>query len=89
MVSKKNALGKGLGALLENAKTDITSKSPNFKLDLAGSISRIDISKISPNPFQPRIDFDKESLSELSASIKEHGIIQPITVRKWEEIIFR
>ena len=82
MVSKKNALGKGLGALLENAKTDITSKSPNFKLDLAGSISRIDISKISPNPFQPRIDFDKESLSELSASIKEHGIIQPITVRK-------
>ena len=82
MVSKKNALGKGLGALLENAKTDITSKSPNFKLDLAGSISRIDISKISPNPFQPRIDFDKESLSELSISIKEHGIIQPITVRK-------
>ena len=82
MVSKKNALGKGLGALLENAKTDITSKSPNFKLDLAGSISRIDISKISPNPFQPRIDFDKQSLSELSASIKEHGIIQPITVRK-------
>ena len=82
MVSKKNALGKGLGALLENAKTDITSKSPNFKLDQAGSISRIDISKISPNPFQPRIDFDKESLSELSASIKEHGIIQPITVRK-------
>ena len=82
MVSKKNALGKGLGALLENAKTDITSKSPNFKLDQAGSISRIDISKISPNPFQPRIDFDKESLSELSISIKEHGIIQPITVRK-------
>ena len=82
MVSKKNALGKGLGALLENAKTDITSKSPNFKLDQAGSISRIDISKISPNPFQPRIDFEKESLSELSISIKEHGIIQPITVRK-------
>ena len=82
MVSKKNALGKGLGALLENAKTDITSKSPNFKLDQAGSIYRIDISKISPNPFQPRIDFDKESLSELSISIKEHGIIQPITVRK-------
>mgnify|MGYP001337223262 CR=1 FL=1 len=48
MVSKKNALGKGLGALLENPKTDITSKSPNFKLDQAGSISRIDISKISP-----------------------------------------
>ncbi|MAW83511.1 MAG: chromosome partitioning protein ParB [Crocinitomicaceae bacterium] len=82
MVSKKNALGKGLGALLENAKTDITSKSQNSDPDQVKSISRINISNISPNPFQPRIDFEKESLEELSNSIKEHGIIQPITVRK-------
>tara|TARA_X000000950_G_scaffold44477_1_gene50338 strand:- start:9860 stop:10738 length:879 start_codon:yes stop_codon:yes gene_type:complete len=82
MVSKKNALGKGLGALLENAKTDITSKSQNSDPDQVKSISRINISNISPNPFQPRIDFEKESLKELSNSIKEHGIIQPITVRK-------
>ena len=82
MVSKKNALGKGLGALLENAKTDITSKSQNSDPDQVNSISRINIFNISPNPFQPRIDFEKESLEELSNSIKEHGIIQPITVRK-------
>ena len=82
MVSKKNALGKGLGALLENAKTDITSKSQNSDPDQVKSISRINIFNISPNPFQPRIDFEKESLEELSNSIKEHGIIQPITVRK-------
>ena len=82
MASKKNALGKGLGALLENAKTDITSKSGNNLNAQAGLISRINIASITPNPFQPRIDFEKESLLELTDSIKEHGIIQPITVRK-------
>jgi len=81
-VSKKNALGKGLSALLENAKTDITSSNDHQKSDVVGSITRIKISSISPNPFQPRLDFDKEPLLELSNSIKEHGIIQPITVRK-------
>ena len=82
MVSKKNALGRGLGALLENAKTDITSKPTNKSNAQAGLISRINIDSITPNPFQPRIDFEKESLLELTDSIKEHGIIQPITVRK-------
>ena len=82
MVSKKNALGKGLSALLENAKTDITSDADYQKSEVVGSISRIEISSISPNPFQPRLDFDKEPLLELANSIKEHGIIQPITVRK-------
>lgn len=82
MVSKKNALGKGLSALLENTKTDITSSNDHQKSDVVGSITRIKISSISPNPFQPRLDFDKEPLLELSNSIKEHGIIQPITVRK-------
>ena len=82
MVSKKNALGKGLGALLENAKTDITSKPSNETNAQAGLISRINIDSITPNPFQPRIDLEKESLLELTDSIKEHGVIQPITVRK-------
>ena len=82
MVSKKNPLGKGLSALLENAKTDITSSNDHQKSDVVGSITRIKISSISPNPFQPRLDFDKEPLVELANSIKEHGIIQPITVRK-------
>jgi ParB family chromosome partitioning protein len=82
MVSKKNALGKGLGALLENAKTDITSKPDSKTNAQAGLISRINIANITPNPFQPRIDFEKETLLELTDSIKEHGVIQPITVRK-------
>ena len=82
MVSKKNALGKGLGALLENAKTDITSKSGNETNVQVGLTARINIDSITPNPFQPRIDFEKESLLELTDSIKEHGVIQPITVRK-------
>ena len=82
MVSKKNALGKGLSALLENAKTYITSNADSQNNEVVGSISRIKISSISPNPFQPRLDFNKEPLTELANSIREHGIIQPITVRK-------
>lgn len=85
-MSKKPALGRGLGALLQNADTDITSKS---KLDLpasnnhvVGSVSTIAIAQIEANPFQPRTQFEKEALLELSESIKEHGIIQPVTVRK-------
>ncbi len=83
MTNKKNALGKGLSALLENASTDITSSSNSSDSNfLAGSISRIPLSYIETNPFQPRIDFEKEPLLELTNSIKEHGLIQPITVRK-------
>jgi len=82
MVNKKNALGKGLSALLENANTDITASTKDVSLSTAGSIARINITDITPNPFQPRIDFEKEPLLELVNSIKEHGIIQPITVRK-------
>ncbi len=83
MTNKKNALGKGLSALLENSNTDITSSSSSSDSNfLAGSISRIPINYIKVNPFQPRIDFEKEPLLELTNSIKEHGLIQPITVRK-------
>lgn len=83
MSTKRNALGKGLSALLENANTDITSKN---KLEgegkVVGAIANIEISQIQTNPFQPRTQFDEDALNELAGSIKEHGIIQPITVRK-------
>ncbi len=80
MSIKRSALGKGLSALLENADTDVTSKT---RLDgVVGSISQILIEHIEPNPFQPRTFFEPEALAELSVSIKEQGIIQPITVRK-------
>lgn len=80
MSGKKPALGKGLSALLENASTDITSKS-NDKAVL-GNIALIRIDQIEANPFNPRTHFEKEALEELAASIREHGIIQPLTVRK-------
>ena len=82
MTSKKNALGKGLSALLENSETDITTQKVNTEVNTANSIARINIKNITPNPFQPRLDFEKDALIQLSKSIKEHGIIQPITVRK-------
>lgn len=79
-MSKKRGLGKGLGALLENANTDITQSNDGNQV--AGAVALIQIDQIETNPFQPRTDFEKEALIELSESIKEHGIIQPITVRK-------
>ena len=82
-MNKKPALGRGLSALLEQQETDITSKS-EFTNDsaISGSISEIDIKNIEANPFQPRTKFEEEALNELSQSIKELGIIQPVTVRK-------
>jgi ParB family chromosome partitioning protein len=83
MAEKKRALGKGLSALLKDPETDITSLESNKDLiKVAGSVSEINISQIEVNPFQPRIDFDQDSLQELAASISQLGIIQPITVRK-------
>lgn len=82
---KKPALGKGLSALLENSKTDITSKNEegnNEATAVVGSIAHILISQIETNPFQPRTQFEKQALIDLTTSIKEHGVIQPITVRK-------
>lgn len=78
MATKKRALGKGLSALLESADTDITSVEPKA----LHSIAEIPINQIVANPFQPRVEFDDEALQELADSIKVHGIIQPITVRK-------
>ncbi|HCD67148.1 MAG TPA: chromosome partitioning protein ParB [Bacteroidetes bacterium] len=74
----KKVLGRGLSALLENADTDITGIEPKA----LHSIAEIKISQIIANPFQPRTEFDEVALQELSESIKVHGIIQPITVRK-------
>jgi len=79
MVAKKKALGRGLGALIDDAKYE---KRPVQEAVSSSAIAEIDISKIETNPFQPRKEFDKEALSELSDSIKELGIIQPITVKK-------
>ena len=81
MNSKRNALGRGLSAILRNPKTDITKNRTDEK-NLVASISEIAIEDIQINPFQPRVNFEKEKIYELAESIKELGIIQPITVRK-------
>ncbi len=76
---KKRGLGRGLSALLSDTPdTGQFEESPAA----SGNMSEISISEIEVNPFQPRKHFDQESLRELTDSIKIHGIIQPITVRK-------
>lgn len=83
MAKQKKALGRGLSAILSNPKTDITqTKSATEPTTPLGAIGELLISTIEVNPFQPRTHFDTEALEELSLSIKELGVIQPITVRK-------
>lgn len=77
---KRSALGKGLGALLDNAATDITTTQP--VKSVSGGVALLPIEVIEANPFNPRTNFEKEALAELSSSIAIHGIIQPLTVRK-------
>lgn len=81
--TKKQALGRGLSALLKETP-NINSASDKNADKLIGSIIEIELSSIDVNPFQPRTYFDEESLIELGNSIKELGVIQPITVRKME-----
>ncbi|MBL7843237.1 MAG: ParB/RepB/Spo0J family partition protein [Cyclobacteriaceae bacterium] len=83
-MSKKKALGRGLNALLSDSESEerLESDLPVVHPSPSGSIAEIPIGQIEVNPFQPRTHFDKESLQELAESIKVHGIIQPITVRR-------
>ncbi len=79
---KKQSLGRGLSALLENARTDITTSTVGDNAPVVGTIATIPVQNIEVNPFQPRTHFDESALKELSESIQQHGIIQPLTVRK-------
>ena len=81
MKTKKSALGRGLSSILESPETDITSNdiSGNY---VVGAIANIPLEKIEANPFQPRNKFEEDTLNELARSIREQGVIQPITVRK-------
>lgn len=84
-MTKKRGLGRGLSALLEDPGTDITAHrtAPEATSQrVAGNTANIAIAQIEPNPFQPRTTFAPEAILELAQSIKELGIIQPVTVRK-------
>ena len=80
--TKKQALGRGLSALLQDPSNDIKSIQDKNADKVIGNIIELDINVIEVNPFQPRTKFNEESLRELASSIKELGVIQPITVRK-------
>ena len=79
---KKQVLGRGLSALLKDPENDIKSVTDKNADKVVGNIIELEIDAIEINPFQPRSNFNEESLRELAASIKELGVIQPITVRK-------
>ena len=85
---RKPALGRGLSALLNDPNKTIDSENDINSAGIIGSIIDLPLDKISANPFQPRTHFNDEALKELSNSIKELGIIQPVTVRKVEENLF-
>lgn len=91
MSKRRSALGKGLGALLPeedqrepDAEHGVES-TPLYNFEdrrrQAGTISEVRIDRVDPNPYQPREKFDEQQLEELAASIRQLGIIQPITVR--------
>ena len=77
----RRALGRGLDAIMQSPETDITSRDISGDF-VAGAVAEIDIHLIETNPFQPRTEFDETALRELAQSIKEQGVIQPVTVRK-------
>lgn len=79
--AKRKAMGRGLSALLKETG-EVNSASDAHAEKIVGAIAEIEIEKIQPNPNQPRTQFSREALEELAISIRELGIIQPITVRK-------
>lgn len=81
---KKQALGRGLSALLKDPENNIQSVDDKNADKVVGNIIELEIDAIEINPFQPRSNFNEESLQELATSIRELGVIQPITVRKVE-----
>ncbi|APZ46611.1 chromosome partitioning protein ParB [Polaribacter reichenbachii] len=81
--TRKQALGRGLSALLQETP-NINSASDKNADKVVGNIIEIDLELIDVNPYQPRTYFDEEALRELASSIRELGVIQPITVRKLE-----
>ena len=75
--TKKQALGRGLSALLKDTSNNVRDNN-----DVLGNIIEVALETIQVNPYQPRTYFDEDSLNELATSIRELGVIQPITVRK-------
>ncbi len=91
MTPQKGGLGKGLSALIPQTNfpvqqpaepVEAAQQPQQQQMPLDGTITHVELSKVRPNPFQPRADFNQDALDELKQSIAQKGIIQPITVRK-------
>ncbi len=83
MKEKKRAMGRGLGAILSaESKASINSATDEGASKFVGSIVQVSLEDIEPNPTQPRTYFDEKALNELAQSIKNLGVIQPVTLRK-------
>lgn len=80
--TRKKALGRGLSALLNDPENDIQSVEDKNADKVVGNIVELELDSIEVNPFQPRTSFNEDALDELASSIRELGVIQPITVRK-------
>lgn len=83
--AKKRAMGRGLSAILSENTVKVNSAEEQGAEELVGNIVEISLDDIITNPNQPRTNFDPKALEELAASIKQLGLIQPITVRKNED----
>jgi len=79
---KRRGLGRGLGALIVNTESGVPAESDAERADANDGVHSIAIDAIAPNPHQPRTNFDAAALEELAASIREHGIIQPLIVTR-------
>ena len=86
---KKQALGRGLSALLDESQSDLNNLEANVAKQAIGAILEIPLRSIEVNPFQPRTQFNENQLKALASSIKELGVIQPITVRKTGQNAFQ
>lgn len=85
---KKSVLGRGLNALIpKSPRMEVSVRDDGIGRDTGeiGIIASVEIAKIKPNPFQPRMDFSEEALNDLTRSIQEKGVIQPVTVRRVTE----
>ena len=83
MENKKRALGRGLEQLFNNENLDVAKLEQTiYETATNEEIIDIELSELRPNPYQPRKVFDDEALKELSVSIKEHGVFQPIIIKK-------
>ena len=83
METKKRALGRGLEDLFNSENLDLESvEAKIYESASTEEIVELDLNELRPNPYQPRKVFDEEALKELSDSIREHGVFQPIIVKK-------